>query len=117
MASQEQMNRTYLDHNATSPLRPAALEAMTAVMAKPGNASSTHREGQAARARVERAREQVAHLVGADPRAVVFTSGATEADGLALTPELELSGREVKCDVLLISAVEHPAVRVGGRFT
>lgn len=110
------MTRVYLDHNATSPLRPAALEAMTAVLAEPGNASSTHREGQAARARVEQARRQVADLVGADPKAVVFTSGATEADGLALTPELELSGREVKCDVLLISAVEHPAVRVGGRF-
>ena len=110
------MTRVYLDHNATSPLRPAAIEAMTAVLAAPGNASSTHREGQAARARVEQARAQVAKLVGADPRAVVFTSGATEADGLALTPELELSGREVKCDVLLISAVEHPAIRVGGRF-
>ncbi len=110
------MDRIYLDHNATSPLRPAAREAMTAVLAAPGNASSTHREGQAARARVEQARAQIARLVGADPRAVVFTSGATEADGLALTPELELSGREVKCDVLLISAVEHPAVRVGGRF-
>jgi cysteine desulfurase len=110
------MNRLYLDHNATSPLRPAALAAMTDVLAEPGNASSVHREGQAARARVELARAQVARLVGADPRAVVFTSGATEADNLALSPELELSGKPVTCDVLLISAVEHPAIRVGGRF-
>jgi cysteine desulfurase len=110
------MNRVYLDHNATSPLRPAAREAMLAALAETGNASSVHREGQAARARVERAREQVARLVGADPQAVVFTSGATEAIATALSPELELSGRAVVCDVLLVSAIEHPAVRAGGRF-
>jgi cysteine desulfurase len=110
------MNRVYLDHNATSSLRPAAREAMLAALAETGNASSVHREGQAARARVERAREQVALLVGADPQAVIFTSGATEAIATALTPELELSGRAVVCDVLLVSATEHPAVRAGGRF-
>lgn len=111
------MNRVYLDHNATSPLRPAALQAMAAVLVETGNASSVHKEGQTARARVEQARAQVAKLVAADPRAVVFTSGATEAITLALSPELELSGHAVRCDVLLISAVEHPAVRAGGRFT
>lgn len=110
------MNRVYLDHNATSPLRPAAREAMLSALAETGNASSIHREGQAARARVERARAQVAVLVGVNPQAVVFTSGATEAVATALSPELELSGREVTCDVLLISAIEHPAVRAGGRF-
>lgn len=111
------MNRVYLDHNATSPLRPAALQAMAAVLVETGNASSVHKEGQTARARVEQARAQVAKLVAADPRAVIFTSGATEAITLALSPELELSGHPVRCDVLLISAVEHPAVRAGGRFT
>jgi cysteine desulfurase len=111
------MNRVYLDHNATSPLRPAALQAMAAVLVETGNASSVHKEGQTARARVEQARAQVAKLVAADPRAVIFTSGATEAITLALSPELELSGHSVRCDVLLISAVEHPAVRAGGRFT
>jgi cysteine desulfurase len=110
------MDRVYLDHNATSPLRPAAREAMLAALSETGNASSVHREGQAARARVEHARTQVAGLVGADPQAVVFTSGATEAVATALSPELELSGRTVTCDVLLVSAIEHPAVRAGGRF-
>jgi cysteine desulfurase len=110
------MDRTYLDHNATSPLRPRAREAMNAVLAETGNASSVHREGQAARAHIERARAEVARLVGADPAAVVFTSGATEADALALSPDVELSGRALRCDVLLISDIEHPAVRAGGRF-
>lgn len=110
------MDRVYLDHNATSPLRPAAREAMLSALAETGNASSVHREGQAARARVEHARAQAAALVGADPQAVVFTSGATEAVATELSPELELSGRTVVCDVLLVSAIEHPAVRAGGRF-
>ncbi|HVT56565.1 MAG TPA: cysteine desulfurase family protein [Xanthobacteraceae bacterium] len=111
------MDRVYLDHNATSPLRPLAREAMLAALAETGNASSVHREGQAARARVEHARAQVAALVGVDPRAVFFTSGATEAIAAALSPELEVSARAVACDVLLISAIEHPAVRAGGRFS
>jgi len=110
------MDRVYLDHNATSPLRPPARDAMLSALAETGNASSVHREGQAARACVEQARAQVARLVGADPQAVVFTSGATEAIAAALSPELELSSRAVVCDVLLISAIEHPAVRAGGRF-
>jgi len=110
------MNRVYLDHNATSSLRPAAREAMLGVLAETGNASSVHREGQAARAHVERARAQVAGLIGADPQAVIFTSGATEAIATALSPDLELSSRAIRCDVLLVSGVEHPAVRAGGRF-
>jgi cysteine desulfurase len=110
------MDRVYLDHNATSPLRPAAREAMLAALSETGNASSVHREGQAARARVEHARAQVAGLVGADPQTITFTSGATEAIATALSPELELSGSATPCDVLLISAIEHPAVRAGGRF-
>ncbi len=109
-------DRIYLDHNATSPLRPEARAAMTAALADTGNASSIHAEGRAARARIEAAREAVAGLVGAEPAAVTFTSGATEAVALALSPEMELSGRPVRCDVLLISGVEHPAVRAGGRF-
>ncbi len=109
-------DRVYLDHNATSPLRPEARAAMAAVLAETGNASSIHAEGRAARARVEAARTAVAGLVGAEPAAVTFTSSATEAAALALSPELELSGRPVRCEVLLISGVEHPAVRAGGRF-
>ncbi|MFS8037980.1 cysteine desulfurase family protein [Xanthobacter sp. AM11] len=81
-----------------------------------GNASSVHADGRAARARLEAARSAVAALVGAVPRAVVFTSGATEAAALALHPEMELNGRPHPCDVLLAGGVEHPAVLRGHRF-
>ncbi|MEX0590706.1 MAG: cysteine desulfurase family protein [Xanthobacteraceae bacterium] len=110
------IERIYLDHNATSPLRPAAGAAMAGALALAGNASSVHQEGRAAHARIEVAREQVAALVGASPKAVTFTSGATEAIALALSPEFQIDGRPVRCDVLLVSGVEHPAVRAGGRF-
>ena len=72
--------RVYLDHNASAPLRPEAKAAMLEALAVTGNASSVHREGRAARERVEAAREQVAALVGAKAAEVVFTSGATEAN-------------------------------------
>ena len=72
--------RTYLDWNATAPLRPAARDAMLAALDVVGNPSSVHAEGRAARRLIENAREQVAALVGASPRAVYFTSGATEAN-------------------------------------
>jgi len=108
--------RAYLDHNATSPLRPEARAAMAAALAETGNASSVHAEGRRARARIEDARAAVAALVGAPSAAVTFTSGATEAIAFALSPELELCGRPTRCDALLISGVEHPAVRAGGRF-
>lgn len=108
--------RVYLDHNATSPLRPEARAAILSVLDAPGNASSVHQEGRAARALLEEARAHVAALVGAAPRGVVFTSGATEAVAMALHPELELDGHRRDCDVLLASAVEHPAVLKGHRF-
>jgi cysteine desulfurase len=76
--------RVYLDWNATAPLRPEARAAMLAAMDAVGNPSSVHAEGRAARAIVERARGQVAALVGCEPGEVVFTSGATEAIDLAL---------------------------------
>ena len=75
--------RVYLDHNATTPLRAEARTAMIAAMDLPGNPSSVHAEGRAAKAVVERARVQVAGLVGCDPVDVIFTSGATEAAALA----------------------------------
>jgi len=93
---------TYLDWNATAPLRPEAAAAMTAALAECGNASSVHRWGRAARQRVERASEQVAALAGAAPDRVVFVSGGTEANHLALLG----SGRER----VLVSAVEHHSV-------
>lgn len=108
--------RLYLDHNATSPLRSAARTAMVEALGSVGNAASVHAEGRAARARLEVAREQVAALIGADPRCVTFTSGATEANAQALSPELTQAGRAAHFDVLLVSGVEHPSVRAGGRF-
>lgn len=71
--------RVYLDWNATAPLRPEARAAMTAALDLVGNPSSVHAEGRAAKAAVERAREQVAAAVGCKPQEVIFTSGATEA--------------------------------------
>ncbi|MGH9536227.1 MAG: cysteine desulfurase family protein [Terriglobales bacterium] len=79
------MAPVYLDHNATTPLRPEAWAAMAEVyQAGQGNASSIHRIGQAAKAALERAREAVADLVGGRPGEIVFTSGGTEADNLAI---------------------------------
>ena len=83
-------DRVYLDWNATTPLRPEAREAMAAAWDLPGNPSSVHEEGRKARRLVEDARAAVAGAVGALPRNVVFTSGGTEANALALTPGLRL---------------------------
>lgn len=115
-AEHKQQMRVYLDHNATAPLRPEARFAALACLDGPGNASSVHAQGRAARATLERARGEVARLVGAESRNVVFTSGATEALALALQPDMDLNGKPVHCDVLLASAVEHPAVLRGHRF-
>lgn len=108
--------RAYFDWNATAPLRPAARTAMVEALDHPGNASSVHAEGRAARGRLEKARAQVAALVGAEAKNVVFTSGATEANALALTEALEVGGRKEPRDRLFVSAVEHPSVLAGGRF-
>lgn len=110
------VERAYLDWNATAPLRDEARQAVTAALALTGNASSVHAEGRAARRVVEEARERVADLVGAEARNVTFTSGATEANMLALTPAIEVGGRKESRDRLFVSAVEHPSVRGGGRF-
>ncbi len=92
----------YLDHNATTPIRPEARRAVEAALAHAGNPSSAHRFGRAQRRAIEDAREQIARLVDARPEAVVFTSGGTEANALALSG----AGRRR----ILVSAVEHPSV-------
>lgn len=115
-AANASARRIYLDHNATSPLRPEARAAMLDALDAGGNASSVHADGRAARARLEAARAEVARLAGATPRGVVFTSGATEAAALALHPMVEIGGQAKPCGVLLMSAVEHPAVLRGHRF-
>lgn len=108
--------RLYLDWNATAPLHPAVREAMLRAMDIQGNPNSVHGEGRAARAAVEAARRQVASLTGAEPAHVVFTSGATEAANMVLTPEFRMGRTPLVVSRLYISAVEHPAVREGGRF-
>jgi cysteine desulfurase len=108
-------DRVYLDWNATTPLRPEAREAMAAAWDLSGNPSSVHAEGRRARGLVEQARSSISGAVGAPPRNVVFTSGGTEANALALTPGLRRgSGFPVKR--LLVSAIEHASVLAGGRF-
>lgn len=109
--------RAYLDHNATTPLHPAAREAMCAALDLPGNASSVHAEGRAARALIEAARADIAAVVNAPSGSVVFTSGGTEAINLALTPHLEAGGAKAPpFDLLLVGAGEHAAVLSGHRF-
>src|SRR5438552_9512053 len=108
--------RIYLDWNATAPLRSEARAAALAALDVIGNPSSVHGEGRAARRLVEEAREQVAALVGAEARNVVFTSGGTEANVLALAPGLGEGRGPLPRDRLLVSAIEHPSVLAGGRF-
>lgn len=108
--------RAYFDWNATAPLREQARFAMNGALAVTGNASSVHAEGRAVRRLVEEARAHVANLVGAKAKNVIFTSGATESNMMALTPALELGGRKMLRDRLFVSAIEHPSVRSGGRF-
>lgn len=93
----------YLDHNATSPLRPVAFDAMVEALRAGGNPSSVHGVGRRARALVDKARREVAALVGALPAETIFTSGGTEANNLALSG----AGRRR----VLASAIEHDSVR------
>lgn len=99
------MHRVYLDNNATSPLLPEVFEAMKPYfLEKFGNASSIHQQGQQARAAVEHAREQLSELVNCRPAEIVFTSGGTEGDNLALF------GLAKPGDHVITSAIEHHAV-------
>ena len=108
--------RSYLDWNATAPMREEAKAAYTAAVSRVGNPSSVHAEGRAARALLETAREQVAALVGAQPGNVVFTASGTEANMLALTPAIETADNKGPRSRLFLSAIEHVSVRAGGRF-
>lgn len=94
--------RRYLDHAASSPLDPVAEQAMLAVLGRPGNPSSLHGSGRAMRKLLEEARESLAADLGAHPSEVLFTSGGTEANNLAL-----LGGTS---EAVAISAIEHPSV-------
>lgn len=94
--------RTYLDHNATSPLRPAVRAAMLAAMQVHGNASSIHREGRQAHKLLDDARETIAGAIGSIAPSIIFTSGGSEANNLAIL------GAPV--ERLIVSALEHPSV-------
>lgn len=114
----KQMNaRSYLDWNATAPVRPEARAAVESALGCLGNPSSIHAEGRAARRLIEAARESVAALVGGSPGAVTFTSGGTEANVLALSPVFQMGGKERVLGRLLVSTIEHPSVLTGGRFS
>ena len=100
--------RTYLDHNASAPLRKEARAAMLTALDTIGNPSSVHAQGRAARALIESARESVARLVKARPSEVVFTSGATEANNWVMA---------AGWDVICVSGIEHDSVLVPAQRT
>ena len=103
------MNRYYFDHNATTPVADEVLAALNLVLREAiGNPSSVHQEGQFARHRVEEARHRTASLLGCAPEEIVFTSGGTEANNLALLGAVRASGNLSRH--VITTAIEHPAV-------
>ncbi len=102
---------TYLDHAATTPMLPAAVAAMSDALLRTGNASSLHSAGRRARRSVEEGRERIAEAVGARPSEVLFTTGGTESDNLALKGLYwARRGADPRRTRVLVSAVEHHAV-------
>ncbi|KQY09934.1 cysteine desulfurase [Mycobacterium sp. Root135] len=105
------MTAAYLDHAATTPMHPAAVEAMTAALATVGNASSLHTTGRAARRRMEEARETLAGLLGARPSEIIFTAGGTESDNLGVKGIFwARRDAEPKRRRIITSPVEHHAI-------
>ncbi len=107
--SSQSTRSVYLDHAATTPMRPEAIAAMTEELARLGNPSSLHTEGRRARRVVEESREQLAEVIGARPSEVVFTSGGTEADNLAVKG-LYWARQDGSRRRVLTTAIEHHAV-------
>ena len=104
------MQRVYLDHNATTPVHPAVVEAMTKVLREDfGNPSSVHHFGQRAKSAMDQARSSVASLIGADPSEVVFTSGGTESDNFAIRGAAEALDATRRRH-LIATTIEHEAV-------
>jgi cysteine desulfurase len=99
------MSGVYLDHNATSRVRPEAIAAVTRALETVGNPSSVHAAGRAARALMEQARADVAALIAAPPQTVIFTGGGTEANALAIQSAVATGSRR-----LIVSAIEHDSV-------
>ena len=109
-------SRTYLDWNATAPLRPEAREAMLAALDLVGNPSSVHGEGRRARAVVEDAREAIARGLGVRPANIFFISSATEGAAWTLTPNVRRRDSKLPLVTLLAGATEHACVLQGHRF-
>src|SRR5262247_4125589 len=103
---------TYLDNAATTPVRPEVLEAMLPYLGKDafGNPSSAHRFGRAARAGIEEAKRAVANALGAEPNQVVFTSGGTEADNLAIIGAALAARDKGRPMRAVVTAIEHKAI-------
>lgn len=107
--------RVYLDNSATTPIDPQVVDAMMPYLTeKFGNASSVHSFGQEAKAAVDKARHQVAALINARPNEIVFTSGGTEADNLAIRGVLrnaDAADKSVRARHIITSEIEHPAIK------
>jgi cysteine desulfurase len=103
---------TYLDYNATAPVRPEAAEAVACALRIGGNPSSVHANGRLARAAVEKARAEVAALVGVKPGSVTFTSGGTEANALAVQSAVAAGSKR-----LIVGAADHPSLIEGASAT
>src|SRR3954449_8135008 len=109
-----QVQHFYFDHNATTPVAPEVMETLVACLGQVyGNASSIHHFGQAAKQRLEGARRQVAALINASAQEIVFTSGGTEADNLALLGVARAATKPGKHAITC--AIEHPAVLSGAK--
>ncbi|WP_349367032.1 MAG: cysteine desulfurase family protein [Nitratireductor rhodophyticola] len=109
--------RAYLDFNASAPLLERARVAMLDALSMPANPSSVHTEGREARRVLEDARTHVARLAGARPEHVIFTSGATEAAAMLLTPRWKMGRAPLGFSALYVSASDHPCILKGGRFS
>jgi cysteine desulfurase len=109
-------SRLYLDYNASAPVRTEVAEAIARALMLPGNPSSVHTEGRAARSAIETARAQVAALAGALPRDVIFTAGGTEAANAILNAGLRREHDKRENSRLLMGAGEHLCVLKGHRF-
>lgn len=110
-------SRIYFDYNASAPLVDEARAAMLAALDLAANPSSVHAEGRKARALIKKARRQVAALLNANPDHVVFTSGATEAAAMVLTPEFTMGRSPIRMGYLYVCAADHPCTLEGGSFT
>lgn len=108
--------RLYFDYNATAPLLAEARQAIIDSLDATGNPSSVHNEGRKARAIIESVRRKIAALVNARPDHVFFTSGATEAATMLLSPLYKMGKAPVRFSKLYVSSTEHPCIRSGGRF-